>query len=227
MATFAAVAPSVAVTGSEVLSVQTLTQDGLEHAWVFFLDPAGDGAVEFRLVADQACDAGGICTGDGTLLTGVPAARTIPGPGTETEPAAEEPAEEEEANNPATGQPAINGTVRVDETLTADTSGIIDEDGLTNVAYSYQWVSNDGNTDTDIGGETGSTYEVSGDDVSKTIKVRVSFTDDANNGETLTSAATAAVEARPNNLATGSAHHQRDGPGGRDPYRRHYRNRRC
>ena len=76
--------------------------------------------------------------------------------------------------------------------------------GLTNVAYSYQWVSNDGNTDTDIGGETGSTYEVSDADVGKTIKVRVSFTDDRDNQESLTSVATAAVRARPNSPATGA-----------------------
>ena len=43
------------------------------------------------------------------------------------------------------------------------------------------------------------------DDEGKTIRVRVSFTDDADNGETLTSVATAAVEAAPptNNEATG------------------------
>ena len=204
VATFAAGTPSLAVTGGGVLSAQTLIQDGLEHAWVFFLDPAGDGAVEFRLVADQACDAGGICTGEGTLLTGVPAARTIPGPGTETEPAAAEEPAEEEANNPATGQPAINGTVQVDETLTADTSGLTDEDGLTGVSYSYQWIRSDNGADIAIQDATASTYELTDDDVGKTIKVRVSFTDDADNQETLTSEATAEVAARPNSPATGA-----------------------
>ena len=66
----------------------------------------------------------------------------------------------------------------------------------------------------DIGGQTGSTYTLTAEDVGKTIKVRVSFTDDAGNEETLTSAATAAVAARPNTPATELAHHQRDGPGG-------------
>ena len=42
-------------------------------------------------------------------------------------------------NSPATGAPAISGTAQVGETLTADTSGISDADGLDNVAYSYQW----------------------------------------------------------------------------------------
>ena len=96
-------------------------------------------------------------------------------------------------NSPATGAPTISGTAQVDETLTADVSGITDADGLTNVSYTYQWIANDGTTDTDIRGATSSTYTLSDDDVGKTIKLRVSFTDDANNSETLTSDATATV----------------------------------
>ena len=107
------------------------------------------------------------------------------------------------ANTPATGAPTIGGTAQAGATLTADTSGIADADGLTNAVFSYQWIANDGNADTDIENETGSTYELSDDDVGKTIKVRVSFTDDADNQETLTSAATATVAARPNSPATG------------------------
>ena len=106
-------------------------------------------------------------------------------------------------NTPATGLPTISGTAQVDETLTADTSGISHSDGLTNVSYSYQWIRNDGTNDADIGGQTGSTYTLTDEDVGKTIKVRVSFTDDAGNEETLTSAATAAVAVRPNTPATG------------------------
>ena len=96
-------------------------------------------------------------------------------------------------NTPATGAPTISGTAQVGGTLTADVSGITDADGLTNVSYTYQWSANDGTTDTDIRGATNSTYTLSDDDVGKTIKLRVSFTDDANNSETLTSDATATV----------------------------------
>ena len=106
-------------------------------------------------------------------------------------------------NSPPTGLPSIGGTPQVDQTLTADTSGIADEDGLTNVSYTYQWISNDGNTDTDIQDATDSTYTLTDDDAGKAIKVKVSFTDDANNEETLTSAPTAAVAAKPNSLPTG------------------------
>ena len=105
-------------------------------------------------------------------------------------------------NNPATGAPTISGAAQVGETLTAETSGI-DDDGLSNPTFSYQWIRNDGTTDSDIQDATNSTYTLVSEDLGEAIKVRVTFTDDASNEESLTSQATAAVEARPNNLATG------------------------
>ncbi len=107
------------------------------------------------------------------------------------------------ANSPATGAPSVGGTVEVGETLTADTSGIADANGLTNVSYSYQWIANEGNGDTNITGATDSTYTLLATDEGKTIKVSVSFTDDANNREALISKATGAVAAAPNNRPTG------------------------
>ena len=109
----------------------------------------------------------------------------------------------EPVNTPATGAPTISGTVQVGEELTADTSDIADANGLTNVTYSYQWIRNDGNTDTDITDATDSTYTLEAADEGNTIEVKVSFTDDADNDERLTSAATGEVEARPNRPATG------------------------
>ena len=104
-------------------------------------------------------------------------------------------------NTAATGKPGISGTAAVGQTLTATTSGISDADGKTNAedgdsgyAYTYQWILVDGNTETDISGETSSTYRPSSSDVGKTIRVRVSFTDDLDNAEgPLTSEQTAAV----------------------------------
>ena len=96
---------------------------------------------------------------------------------------------------PATGLPVITGTARVGQTLTVDTSAIADEDGLDNVSYSYQWIANDGTTDTDIEDATDSAYTPPVSDVGKTIKVRVTFTDDADNQESLTSADTDTVAA--------------------------------
>ena len=87
------------------------------------------------------------------------------------------------ANSPATGGPGITGTVQAGETLTATTDGIEDEDGLTGAVFAYQWV----RSDTDIEGAASSTYTVTGDDEGKPIQVRVTFTDDAGNAESLTS----------------------------------------
>ena len=107
-------------------------------------------------------------------------------------------------NNPATGAPTISGTAQVGETLTVDTSGIGDSDGLENVAFSYQWIRNNGSTDADIQDATSSAYNLVDADEGKTVKVRVSFTDDQGNGETVTSEASAEVAARPNSPATGA-----------------------
>ncbi len=101
----------------------------------------------------------------------------------------------EAPNAPATGKPTISGTVETGETLTADVSGIADADGLDNATFIYQWIANHGNTDVDISGATDSTYVLSDDDAGKTIKVRVSFRDGADNEESLTSASTTAVAA--------------------------------
>ena len=105
-------------------------------------------------------------------------------------------------NSPATGAPTISGTVQVGEVLEADKSGIADADGLSNVQYEYQWLSDD----SDTSGATNATYTLVAGDEGKAIKVEVSFTDDAGNEETLTSAATDAVEAAPtpNRPATGA-----------------------
>ena len=91
-------------------------------------------------------------------------------------------------NSPATGAPTIGGTAEVGETLSASTSGITDEDGLQNATFSHQWITSDGQTDTDIVGATGSTYALTVSEADKNVKVRVSFTDDDGNSETLTSA---------------------------------------
>ena len=107
-------------------------------------------------------------------------------------------------NSAPTGAPAITGMAQVGEALTADTSGIADSDGLDNAVFGYQWIASDGTTDTDIQYATHVSYKVADADEGNSIKVRVSFTDDADNEETLTSAATARVEARPNSPATGA-----------------------
>ena len=83
----------------------------------------------------------------------------------------------------------ISGVAQWGETLTADTSGIRDEDGLDSASFTYQWIAADvhRSTDSEIVGATGSSYTLSANDVYKFIRVRVSFTDDAGNDESRTS----------------------------------------
>ena len=107
------------------------------------------------------------------------------------------------ANTPATGAPMITGTAQVGQTLMADTSAIMDAEGLTSPTYTYQWIRVDG-TEADIAAANSSTYILVDADLGTTIKVKVSFTDDASNAETLTSTATATVSAAPNTPATGA-----------------------
>ena len=88
-----------------------------------------------------------------------------------------------------TGQPALSGFPRVGDVVSASTDGIGDPDGLTGVSYAYQWVRVDGTTETNIPGATSETYTLAAADVGKTVKVRVSFTDNAGNPEMATSGA--------------------------------------
>ena len=122
------------------------------------------------------------------LLIGAGTPRTLTG--SETATVAPRP------NSPATGVPAVTGTAQVGETLAADTSGIADADGFgKTLRFTYQWIANDGSSNTDIPDATGYTYNLVADDVGKTVKVRVIVTDDAGTHETtLTSAATDEVD---------------------------------
>ena len=101
-------------------------------------------------------------------------------------------------NAAATGVPTISGAAQVRETLTAGVSGIADDNGLSNASFDYQWVRSVDGTDTDITGATGSTFLLTYDELDHTIRVRVSFTDDAGYSETRTSAATDPVVRPPN-----------------------------
>ena len=92
-------------------------------------------------------------------------------------------------NDPATGAPTISGTARVGQTLTAATTGIADLDGLPS-SFTYQWlrVDADGTSnEMSIQGEIASTYILTHADMSRKLKVKVSFTDDGGGDEELTS----------------------------------------
>ena len=151
--------------------------------WTITVRPWSSEEVAVSLAATADCSASAaVCTPDGRALSNSLSA-TVSGPG-EDQPA---------ANTPATGAPTIAGTAQVGETLTASTTGIADADGLTGATFAWQWLSNE----VAIAGATGASYTLADADVGRTIKVRVTFTDDAGHVETLTSAATAAVAPRP------------------------------
>ena len=95
------------------------------------------------------------------------------------------------------GKLGITGFPRIGEVLTATTTGIADADGFENASFSYQWIRNDGGADADITGATDSNYVLVDADWGSTIKVRVSFTDDAGYAWTLTSEATAQASGPP------------------------------
>ena len=92
------------------------------------------------------------------------------------------------ANRPATGSPVVEGSMRVNEPLLADTSGIYDPDGLTGPSYSYQWMIKDENGEAEaIPGATGASYTPGAADMGRRLRVRVAFNDDFGNTEELTS----------------------------------------
>ena len=181
---------SFTVSGGEVTGAQRDRHD----LWEITVAPDSDGDVTITLPGDRECGtAGAVCTrgDDPSPLTNSPSA-TVAGPADDAR----------DPNTAATGTPTISGTPQVGETLTADTSGISDEDGLNDAVFGYQWLADDDA----IPGATGSTYTLADANAGKAISVEVSFTDDAGNGESLTSGATDAVAAAPqaNNEATGA-----------------------
>ena len=179
------------VTGGSVTYVRRLDPPS-NIRWEITVTPGSSADVTIALNATTDCSAqGAICTEEGGKLSGG-LLLVVPGPNAPATP-----------NTPATDAPTISGTARVGETLTADTTGISDGDGLGNAAFAYQWLADDA----EINGATAATYTLAGDDAGKAVKVRVSFTDDAGNIEELTSAATGAVAPAPppaNTPATGA-----------------------
>ncbi len=99
------------------------------------------------------------------------------------------------ANSPATGTVTISDTTpHYGEALTVTVSDVVDGDGVpATPVYSYQWVRVDGSDETEISGTTTSSYTPVAADVGKKLKMRVQFTDNASNTETLTSGNTQAV----------------------------------
>ena len=112
-----------------------------------------------------------------------------------------------QTNTAATGQPVVLVSAEGPGILAADTWSISDADGLPYIDYndtvdpagsgdpddgkfvfdfSYQWIRVDGGTNTNIGADS-PRYQLVDADFGKKIKVQVSFTDQENNDESVTS----------------------------------------
>ena len=127
------------------------------------INPASNGDVTIVLPITTDCaDSGAVCNGDSRKLSNR-LELTVSGPGSQ-----QSSQQQEEENSPATGNLTISGTAQVGETLTASTTGITDADRLTNVSYSYQWIANDGTSDSDIADATASAYTLVAADAGKT-----------------------------------------------------------
>ncbi len=182
------------VTGGTVANAQRL-EPGKNVRWEITVQPSGNDDVTVSLPVTTDCDAQrAVCTSDGRMLSNS-VELVIPGPSSQGS-SREAPQESSQENSAATGAPTITGTVQVGETLTAGTLGIADSNGLTSATFAYRWLADDA----EISGATGSSYTLTSSEQGKAIKVRVTFTDDAGNAESLTSVATVAVAAAPSPL---------------------------
>ena len=74
-------------------------------------------------------------------------------------------------NDDPTGTVTIDGVAGEDETLTANTSSLADEDGLG--TFSYQWMADD----VAISGAVSDTFTLTQSEVGKEVTVNVSYTD--------------------------------------------------
>ena len=159
----------LSVSGGTVSGVEAV--DDVGRIWAVSVTPESHHPVTVGIEADLDCQSSAaICTADGRGLFNRMALTVEP-----------------REKNPATGLPAISGTVEPGQTLTADTSAIADADGLTSATFNYQWVSYDGSAHTNIPGATDSTYTLLPADEGKAFGVRVSFADAAGNKQSLTS----------------------------------------
>ena len=188
------------MTNGTVTSVRRLNPESSTPnlEWEITIEPSGNEDVTIVLSPATDCGAlGAVCTAnDKKLSNGVRV--TIPAPPSTSESRQEGETDEAETENTAvTGQPTITGTAALGETLTADTSGIADANGMDNASFSYQWLRIDNGAETEISDATGSTYTVTIDDAERDLKVRVSFTDDDGFNETVTSAAVSVPQPDP------------------------------
>ena len=111
----------------------------------------------------------------------------------------------ENKNDAPTGTVTIEGTTRQGESLAAHTTALADADGLGGL--SYQWSVNTGTTAlpvwTSIDGATYSVFTLTGNEVGKTVAVKVSYTDNYDYAESVLSRPTQKIS-NTNDAPTGT-----------------------
>ena len=131
---------ALSVTGGTVAGVEHIRGEG--RIWAVSVTPDSLDPVTVEIEPGLDCALpGAVCTTDGRRLFNRMVLTVGP-----------------VVHHPATGAPTISGTLEVGQTLTTDTSGIADGDGMSGATFSYQWVSYGGATETDIQGATESSY---------------------------------------------------------------------
>ena len=170
VASFTKSTPSVTVTGGTITNVQPHTETGLEHAYIFWVRPSGNADVTFTLVADAACEAGGVCTAAGTQMTGVPATRTIPGPGETT-------AKESEL--------AVSNATASEDDATIDFVVTLDPVSEDTVTVDYATSSGTASAGSDYTAKSG-TLTFNANETSKTVAISILDDDEDESDETLT-----------------------------------------
>ena len=176
------------VSGGQVTNAQP--QSEASTRWTVTVQPTGNESVTITLPATTDCtSAGAVCTSDGRPLV-APVQLVVP---------RSFALQFFQANSPATGAPEIVGTPQVEQTLTAQTTGITDDDGMEDATIAYQWMRHnpDSLSDEEISGATVVTYTVTAQDRGSALRVRTTFTDDAGNHESLTSLPTAMIPRLP------------------------------
>jgi hypothetical protein len=152
-------------------NVQAWLQDGVVH-----VKNAGAGAVSLPLTGTTVGEAYG----------GQRSGWTTVGPGAQLDVSPADPA--------ATAAPAVTGTARVGEKLTASDGAW---NGTAPVAYRYQWQRCSGATCTNIAGATGSTYTLASGDENARLRVVVLAGNWVSSVSQAPSALTAAVDKAP------------------------------
>ena len=97
--------------------------------WRITVEPDSDADVSVVLPATASCDDdGAICTAESKMLSNR-SALTVEGPASESSAT---------TNSTATGAPTIAGTTQAGQTLRASTSGIADDDGLSDITFAKE-----------------------------------------------------------------------------------------